>query len=157
MAGGISPVVMDGKRCSITPGGDSLQHSLETANCIPLSRLKSAHSPNDPICCTSSLLNRFPSFAAAAAVSTSRRHLALLLHGEEERPGHPLRVHGPAAHQQRHGRAEGQVSGHLLSEAEAQQPAQAAWVRLLGARHQAPDDSQQQLVGHAGGGTQLDR
>lgn len=44
------------------------------------------------------------------------RDIALLLSGEEEWPGHPLRVHGPTAHQPSHGRAQGEVPGDLLPE-----------------------------------------
>lgn len=78
---------------------------------------------------------------AAAAMSTARRHLALLMHGEEERFGRSLRIHRPAAHQQCDGRAEGQVSDHILSEVETQQSAQIARIRLPRARHQASNDT----------------
>lgn len=65
----------------------------------------------------------------------------MLLHGEKERLGHSVRVYRPTTHQKRYGRIKGQVSGHILSEAEAQQPSQVAWICLPRTRHQASDNT----------------
>lgn len=93
------------------------------------------------------------------AVSHARRDHAVRVHGKKERwPRHPVRVHGLAAHLQDDGRAQGQtVAGHILPEAPAQQPAQAAGVRVLGHGHPTPDHTQQHAGRRRGIVTQLHR
>lgn len=81
------------------------------------------------------------------AMSHARRDHAMRVHGEEERrPGHTVRIHRPGAHIQNDDRAQGQtVTGHILPEAPAQQPAQVARVRVFGHGHPPPDHTQQHV------------
>lgn len=66
------------------------------------------------------------SVSAATAMSTACGNRTVLLHGEEKRIGYSVRVHGSAAHQQCHGRSQGQAFGHILSKVASQQPSKIA-------------------------------
>lgn len=87
------------------------------------------------------------------AMSHAQRHLAMRVHGEKKRrSGHTVRVHRPVAHIPHHVRAQGQtVTGHILLEAPAQQPAKTARVRVSRLGHPAPDHTQQ----HVGRGRRI--
>jgi hypothetical protein len=78
-----------------------------------------------------------PVFAGAAAMSNTFGDLTVLVHVKEERFGHPVRVHRPAAHQYCHGRAEAEGVRDILSETSPQQLAQVAGLHLprLDIRH----------------------
>lgn len=87
-----------------------------------------------------------PVFAGAAAMSNTFGDLTVLVHVKEERFGHPVRVHRPAAHQYCHGRAEAEGVRDILSETSPQQLAQVAGLHLPRFRHPPLDHSQQQFV-----------
>lgn len=91
-------------------------------------------------------------------VSSPHGHHPLRLRRQEERSGPAVRVHRLATHRQGDGLAQGEaLGGHLLPEAQAQQPAQAAEVRLPGPRHPTPHHPQQQPGRHRGVVAQLHR
>lgn len=82
-----------------------------------------------------------------SAMSHARRDCTVCVHGKEERwSGHTVRVHRLTTHIQNDGRAQGKtVTGHILPEAPAQQPAQVAGFRVPGHGHPAPDHTQQHV------------
>lgn len=76
-------------------------------------------------------------------MSPAIRNRALHLPGEKERSGHPVRADRPATHQRRHGRAQGEVSGHFLSQTAPQQLEKTTRIRVPRSRHPPSHNSQQ--------------
>lgn len=66
---------------------------------------------------------------------TKRRNRPVLLYRQKEWPGYSVRIHRSTAHQRRHGRAQGKVVGHLLSEIKAQQSQKTTRFRVSWFRH----------------------
>lgn len=75
---------------------------------------------------------------------TWRDHTVRVHSQEKWRPGYTVRVYRPSAYIQDNGRAQRQtVAGHILPEAQAQHPTQAARVCLLRYGYPTPDNTQQ--------------
>lgn len=64
------------------------------------------------------------------------------LYRQKEWSGHSLRIHRPAAHQRRNGRAQGKVVGYILFETKAQQSQKTTRFRVSWSRHTSPYYSQ---------------
>lgn len=80
-----------------------------------------------------------------ATMPISHRNLALFLHPEEIRIGHHMRVHGSVSHLRCDELSQRKDQHcHLLSQAQAQQSAQVAALRVPRPRHPPFDHPQQQ-------------